>query len=83
MDNAEFLGTVVGTQGAVKVLVENKTKPTKALREHAEYHIGDEVIGVDYFSQFHVNQTLIWIITKADHSKTLILLPEEQSSGEL
>jgi hypothetical protein len=83
------LGRVVATPGALRVLLEAGENPFCYLARHASGDWG-EVDGHDrrenelslkhgwrIVSSYPVGEKVIWIITEADRSVTIILLPEE------
>jgi hypothetical protein len=78
MDDKDFLGTVVGTPGAVDLLKRNKETPTRFLHEHVDSHVPkmDKETG-NFMSQFIVGGEKLWIVTEPDHSVTTLLLPED------
>jgi hypothetical protein len=83
------LGRVVATPGALKLLQETSEDPLYYLARHRSGDWGDlgtydhkenELAlkhGWRIVSSYPVGEKYIWIITEADRSVTIILLPEE------
>jgi len=83
------LGRVVTTPGALKLLTEARAHPFDYLARHATGDWGElcafdrrqnEIAlrdGYRVFSSYPVGREYVWIITEADRSVTIILLPEE------
>ena len=85
------LGEVVCTPAALVFLEETGVSPASLLRRHASGDWGDvtEVAAMEnefsvqqgyrILSRYPVGEDHVWIITKADRSATMILLPKEYS----
>ncbi len=83
------LGKVVATPGALRLLLEAGEDPLRFLARHAsgdwgelcefdrkqnEIDLRDEA---RVFSSYDIPAGKVWIITEADRSVTIILLPED------
>jgi hypothetical protein len=83
------LGEIVGTPAALDVLERAGVSPASLLRRHASGDWGDvaEVDAIEntlsvregfrILSSYQVGEDRVWIITKADRSASIILLPKE------
>jgi hypothetical protein len=83
------LGRVVATPGALKLLSEIGEDPFDYLARHATGDWGDLCAfdrrqnqialreGLRVLSSYEIPTGRVWIITEADRSVTIILLPEE------
>jgi hypothetical protein len=83
------LGRVLGTPGALKLLMEAGGRPSDYLARHATGDWGELCSfdrrqnqialreGLRVLSSYSVGEKSVWIITEADRSVTTILLPED------
>ena len=89
---AQFeLGEIVGTPTALDLLERAGVSPASLLSRHASGDWGEvsEVDAIEnglsvregfrIMSSYQVGEERVWIITKADRSATMILLPKEYS----
>jgi hypothetical protein len=85
------LGEIVGTPTALDLLERAGVSPASLLSRHASGDWGDvaEVAAIEnalsvrdgfrILSSYQVGEDHVWLITKADRSATMILLPKEYS----
>jgi hypothetical protein len=83
------LGRIVATPGALKLLSEAGEEPRRYLARHSSGDWGDLdeydrrenelslMHGWRVLSSYTVEEKTIWVITEADRSVTIILLPED------
>lgn len=83
------LGRIVATPGALKLLGKAGEYPFDLLARHATGDWGEMCLsdrrqneialreGYRVFSSYNLSVGRVWIITEADRSITIILLPEE------